>query len=392
MVALAIRHPLTALQRRGMTELRVVAHRSVDVEHAPFADERVAADRHRADMDEVRLRAIAEQARFVADDAVVTDRHKVGTDRRELAPQDHVAADPGAHQAQIGVVERCADEGSRRRCAHQGLDGPEAEICKAPDRNRLRLEAADQQPFCHDGNRGQRNKHSCAEGDASRVELQQAVGGGRPLNAGHEDPETEQQIGRVEPNLQGAACDVRQGRRNVEGFRVRCDRSVGRRIEMMREPGDRRMHVDIAHRHVRHARIPADRRTDTRHQQRVGTEIIEKVVLGRDMLGTKEPGERGVYHALAVGFRRDIPLRGGKTLQLRLGQPLVVGLVAQRHRYGVDLLEEGRHHVDGKLAAQSLRDLATRQLHALLESVIGDDFDDALLGLECRHGGLSDLR
>ena len=111
---------------------------------------------------------------------------------------------------------------SRRR-AHQGLDGPEAEICKAPDRNRLRLEAADQQPFRRDGNRGQRNKHSCAEGDAARVELHHAVGGGRPLNAGHEDPETEQQIGRGEPNLQGAARDVRQGRRNVEGFRLRCD-------------------------------------------------------------------------------------------------------------------------------------------------------------------------
>ena len=82
-----------------MTELRVVAHRSVDAEHAPIADEHIAADRHLAHMDEVRLRAIAEQARFVADDGVVTDRHKVGTYRRELAPQDHVAADPGAHQA-----------------------------------------------------------------------------------------------------------------------------------------------------------------------------------------------------------------------------------------------------------------------------------------------------
>ena len=90
-------------------------------------------------------------------------------------------------------------------------------------------------------------------------------------------------------------------------------------------------------------------------------------------------------------FGGTYPCVGGKTLQLRLGQPLVVGLVAQRHRYGVDLLEEGRHHVDGKLAAQRLRDLAMRQLDTLLESVIGDDFDDALLDLECRHGGLSDL-
>ena len=221
MVALAIRHTLAALQRRGMTKLRVVAHRSVDVEHAPFADERVVADRHRAHMDEVRLRAIAEQHRAPADDGVVTDRHKVGTDRGVPAAQDHVAADPGAHQAQIGVVERCTDKGSRRRCAHQGLDGPEAEICKAPDRNRLRLEAADQQPFRRDGNRGQRNKHSCAEGDAACIELHRAVGGRRPLITGFEDQEYEQQIGRVEANLQGAARDVRQGRRNVEGFRLR---------------------------------------------------------------------------------------------------------------------------------------------------------------------------
>ena len=202
-------------------QLRVVAHRSVDVEHAPFADERVVADRHRAHMDEVRLRAIAEQHRAPADDGVVTDRHKVGTDRGVPAAQDHVAADPGAHQAQIGVVERCTDKGSRRRCAHQGLDGPEAEICKAPDRNRLRLEAADQQPFRRDGNRGQRNKHSCAEGDAACIELHRAVGGRRPLITGFEDQEYQQQIGRVEANLQGAACDVRQGRRNVEGFRLR---------------------------------------------------------------------------------------------------------------------------------------------------------------------------
>ena len=120
MVALAIWHTLATLKRRGMTELRVVAHRSVDVEHAPFADERVAADRHRAHMDEVRLRAIAEQARVLADDGVVTDRHKVGTDRRVPAAQDHVAADPGAHQAKIGIVDRCADEGEpRAMCASE---------------------------------------------------------------------------------------------------------------------------------------------------------------------------------------------------------------------------------------------------------------------------------
>ena len=115
---LAIRHTLAALQRRGMTELRVVAHRSVDVKDARFADVRVAADRHRAHMDEVRLRAIPEQDRVPADDGVVTYCHKVGTDRRVPTAQDHVVADPGAHQAKIGIVDRGADEGEpRAMCA-----------------------------------------------------------------------------------------------------------------------------------------------------------------------------------------------------------------------------------------------------------------------------------
>ena len=126
--------------------------------------------------------------------------------------------------------------------------------------------------------------------DAARVELHGTVGGDRPLKAGLEHREDEQQIGCGEPNLQGTARDVRQGRRSMEGFRLCCDRSVDRRIEMMRKPSDRRMHVDIAHRHVRHARILTNCRTDARHQQRVSTEIIKEVGLGRDMLGANDPG------------------------------------------------------------------------------------------------------
>ena len=52
----------------------------------------------------------------------------------------------------------------------------------------------------------------------------------------------------------------------------------------------------------------------------------------------------------------------------------------------------GRHHVGGQLAAQRLRDLVARQVGALLERVVGDDLDDARLGLEGRDGGLRDLR
>ena len=72
---------------------------------------------------------------------VVADRQQVGADRAVPAVDDGVAADPGAHQAQIGVVDRRAGERHHRRRAHQGLHDPEAEIGKAPDRDRLRLEA-----------------------------------------------------------------------------------------------------------------------------------------------------------------------------------------------------------------------------------------------------------
>ena len=43
-----------------MAELRVVAHRCVDIYDAAFTDEGVAADHDRPDVNVIRLRAIAE--------------------------------------------------------------------------------------------------------------------------------------------------------------------------------------------------------------------------------------------------------------------------------------------------------------------------------------------
>ena len=192
-VALAVRHALAALQRRGMTELRVVAHRGVDVEHARFADEGVAADLDRSGMDEVRLRAVAQQDGVLAQDGVVADRHHVGADRDEPAPRSRRC---GRSWRPAGADRGCRSACRRtrhRRGAHQGLDDPEAEIAQAPDRDRLRLQSADQHPLRHDGDRGQRDEGARRERHAAKVELDRAVDRRvGPLVAGVEDPQTEQ--------------------------------------------------------------------------------------------------------------------------------------------------------------------------------------------------------
>src|SRR6185503_541192 len=95
-IALSLRHALPTLQRRRMPELRVVAHRGIDIDDTRFPDEGIAADLDRADVDEVRLSAITENDRVLAQDSIVADRNHVCADRAELAADHGVAADPRA--------------------------------------------------------------------------------------------------------------------------------------------------------------------------------------------------------------------------------------------------------------------------------------------------------
>ena len=74
------------------------------------------------------------------------------------------------------------------------------------------------------------------------------------------------------------------------------------------------------------------------------------------------------------------------------GSFLWSALLLKRHRDDRELFEIGRHHVGGQLGAQRLRDLVAGQVGVLLEGVVGHEFDDTRLGLECRDGGLRDLR
>ena len=179
----------------------------------------------------------------------------------------------------------------------------------------------------------------------------------------------------------------------MERLRLGRDEAVDDLVEVIGKPRDGRIGVDVAHRHVGHARGLADGRADAGHQQRIRAKLIEEVMLGRDTVDAQHLAQRGVQDALVLGLRRDIATgRRREARELRLRQTLVVGLVGERHRDRRQLFEEGRNHVGRQLGAQRLRNLVARQLGALLEGVVGDEFGDIRLGFERRHRGLRDLR
>jgi hypothetical protein len=89
-IALAVRDALAALQGRGVPELGVVTHGRADIQHAGLADKGVAADLDRSGMDEIGLRAVAQQDGVLAQDGVVADGDEVGADRDEPALEDDI--------------------------------------------------------------------------------------------------------------------------------------------------------------------------------------------------------------------------------------------------------------------------------------------------------------
>src|SRR5439155_16741293 len=102
---LAGRYRLAAVQRRGVTELRPIAHGRVDVEHGPLPDEGVPADRDRPGLDSPRMRPVALEERLLADDRPRADGEQIGAHR--YAPgEDHDArADLRAERPQVEHVE-----------------------------------------------------------------------------------------------------------------------------------------------------------------------------------------------------------------------------------------------------------------------------------------------
>src|SRR5436309_15327221 len=123
MPALAGRDRLAAVERGGVTELRPIAHRGVDVVHRPLANDDVPADRHPSDLDVPRLRAVTLEEGLPADDRPRADGEQIGAYRYSPGEDRGARADLRAERPQIQYIGGSADEqeGARVR-SDQGLD------------------------------------------------------------------------------------------------------------------------------------------------------------------------------------------------------------------------------------------------------------------------------
>src|SRR5262249_15296744 len=141
------------VQPGGVTQLRSIPYRRVDVEHGPFADENVPAERYRSDLKPPGLRPVALEDRLLADHRPCADGQEIGT-YRHAPGEDHDAwSDFRAQSPQIQHVQGRAEEqtGGRAR-PDEGLHDPEADICETPQADLLGFPTANEHPLRHDRN------------------------------------------------------------------------------------------------------------------------------------------------------------------------------------------------------------------------------------------------
>src|SRR5947207_7821296 len=112
-----------------MTELRSIPHRRVDVEHGPFADENVPAERYRSKLEPPGLHPVALEDSLLADHRPCSDGQKIGTHRQAPGEDHHAWPDLRAQSPQIQHVQGRAEEqtGGRAR-PDERLDDPEADV------------------------------------------------------------------------------------------------------------------------------------------------------------------------------------------------------------------------------------------------------------------------
>src|SRR6058998_3166765 len=151
MPPLAVQYRLATVQRGGVTELRPIAHRRVDIEHGPLADEDAPTERDPTGLDSPRLRAVTLEEGLPADDRARADGEQIGAYRNSPGEDRDARADLRAERPQIQRVHRRTDEqeGARVR-PDQGLDEPETDIRKAPETDLPGLPATDEHPFRQD--------------------------------------------------------------------------------------------------------------------------------------------------------------------------------------------------------------------------------------------------
>src|SRR5215472_15985665 len=159
---LTVRHRLAAVQPGGVTELRSISDGRVDVEHRPFADEHIPAERYRSDLEPPGLRPVALEDRLLADHRPCADGQEIGT-HRHAPGEDHDAwPDFRAQCSQIQHIQGRAEEqtGGGAR-PDERLHDPEAEVCETPQTDPLGFPTPNQYPLRHDRN-GADNEESRA--------------------------------------------------------------------------------------------------------------------------------------------------------------------------------------------------------------------------------------
>ncbi len=171
--ALVVREGLTDMQRRGVSQLRTLAERRVDVEHRHFADERISAERDATRLNDAGLGPVTVEKSVLAYDRAVSHREEIGADRNMRGKDQRVPADLRAEGAQIQRVDRRAGKQNHRVELHQRLDEPEARVPEAPNANSLRLPASDEHPLQEDrksahgeevgARRNERSQGSCKQ-------------------------------------------------------------------------------------------------------------------------------------------------------------------------------------------------------------------------------------
>ena len=252
--------------------MRPVTHRGADVEHGLLADEDVLAEGDRAGPDPPGVRLVAEERGVLADHRAGADGQQVGADRDGWGEDRDALADPGAEGPQIQHVQRVAGEQAHRVGVQQRLDGPEAQVGRAPDGELAGLPTAHEHPLGHHRERADPEERAAAEDDRPEVDVRGARTGRDPCVAPGDDQSAEQAVRGEDQELQSPAQDVPPGAARRRGF----GRCLGGRLrrgvgERRRQAADRRMTVDVLDRHRRQIVPLPDPGTEMCHHQRVGT-------------------------------------------------------------------------------------------------------------------------
>ncbi len=163
---------------------------------------------------------------------------------------------------------------------------------------KISAQPADHQPLRRDRQSGGAENGGASKSDDAQVELGHVVDRGIcPVEAGDDDPETEQAESRVEGELQRAGAVIFEIAWDAQRqpLRTRQSRSGIDRAREAEAPtcaasfSTVGFMVDVAHGEVAEGGLSADIGAETRHQQRMRAEVLEEVVGDGDTLDVEPP-------------------------------------------------------------------------------------------------------